>query len=116
MQTLTNAILALADGEKLLANAVTNARRRARHMRKQPHFLFQCVGGPLEGHLLDLSGPNTAVFALNGQRGHYTFRLDESAPTAKEARAVINRWIGEGRMRYAENAPFVFWRASPGAL
>lgn len=111
--TLSAAILALPDGDTLLRNAVSTARRRARRMRSTPRALYTLVGGPINGRLASLSGDSTAVLTVGGQTGQYLREIPEEGanPTRAEAQALINKWIGEGRLRYATSAPFLFWHA-----
>lgn len=42
--------------------------------RKIKHKLYLCIGGPYDGHSLDLSGPSTGVFTVNGVTGQYTLQ------------------------------------------
>ena len=71
MLTLSDAILALPDGETLLREAVSRARRRARYMNAPVRHSYRLVGGPFDGAAVSLCGPSTAVITVAGMRGRY---------------------------------------------
>ena len=115
MQTLSAAILALPNGEALLRNAVPNARRRARTIRRSstPHTLYTLVGGPFNGHLVSLSSDTTAVLTVGGQTGQYLREIPDGGayPTQAKAQALIDKGVGKGRLQYDFAALYLFWPA-----
>lgn len=112
--TLQQAALARYGTDENVRRAITNARRRVRaHQARVPHSRYECVGGPFNGQLLDLTSASTAPFTVGGVTGRYRHYRELPEPLAAHARHVATVWAEKAHPHNAyyhlDQAPFVFW-------
>ena len=109
-------ILTFDELEARLGSAEIKRRKRANAGRKGAaarliHKDYALAGGPLDGQVVSLTGPSTAVLALRGCMGRYTHAENLSDPMSREVALRLDRfWRNATRLRRHEEARQLYWQ------